>query len=145
MNEKYCVKCGAQLSLDAKFCFKCGTSVSQPVVSDNVQWEYCEVKQDNRGGCLALGIGDVAWFYVDALGPKGTYIAGRSPALNAYKVSYYGPTSDLPNASDLRAFQTLHGEFVKTLLQDGWEPTPERGENWWNLRFKRRVKIAGTS
>lgn len=30
--------------------------------------------------------------------------------------------------------------FAHQLIADGWEPLSERGQEWWHLRFRRRVK-----
>jgi hypothetical protein len=61
---------------------------------------------------------------------NGSYPAGRSPEFKI-KNQIRGPTR--------KEGGTAHDQLVKHLLEDGWEPVAEQGEDWWQLGFKRRV------
>lgn len=98
------------------------------------QWEYCQVYREmKREGRVFTKM--VCLFYADALHPtKGKYTAAKS---EQFKL----------DEDDLKFFGFGHFEspkkflddFATKLTRDGWEPIPERGADFWHLRFKRRI------
>jgi len=131
----YCWNCGTQLPDNANFCSKCGKQQKpgeQPIEPNlkEEKWETCEILFDSQ---YQLGRGWIFWFWAKAIGPEGEYSAGSSGQLLA------GPIFDKPN-SDNRETKMAHSELVAKLVSDGWEPVPNKGSNWWNDRFRRRVR-----
>jgi hypothetical protein len=125
----YCSKCGIELPEDANYCYRCGTPLHEHAgETKKTFWEYCQIELEVRkkrfGAYLPYG------FFASAVGPNGSYPAGRSPEFKI-KNQIRGPTR--------KEGGTAHDQFVKHLLEDGWEPVAERGEDWWQLRFRRRV------
>ena len=122
----HCLECGTKLPEDAKFCYRCGTPVGKTSSnSTKEQWEYCEVKRLEKenwwNGMWYAG------FLADAVSPaKGQYVALKSRELK-------------PKESDKDALNTLLNEFSVQLVKDGWEPISERGQEWWELRFRRKI------
>ncbi len=128
----FCMKCGTQIPDDANFCYKCGaTSIGQAVrITDEPKWEHCEIVYDCNEGFVS---GHDFWFWAKAVGTSGTYCAASS----THAKYWYGDGT--PN-SEWPVHTQLHSELVRKLVADAWEPTGERGNNWWNMRFKRRIK-----
>lgn len=127
----FCMKCGTQIPDDANFCYKCGASIGQAVrITDEPKWEHCEIVYDCNEGFVS---GHDFWFWAKAVGTSGTYCAASS----THAKYWYGDGT--PN-SEWPVHTQLHSELVRKLVADAWEPTGERGNNWWNMRFKRRIK-----
>jgi hypothetical protein len=124
-----CSNCGTELPDDANFCLKCGKPQRDGVeAASETQWEYCQIDTGfQRGAFLSQSH---AWLWADAVGPNGKYCASESPKVDCNRDGYH--TYD--------ACQSLLPKFVQQLLQEGWEALPERGEKWYQLRFRRRVK-----
>lgn len=108
----FCYKCGTQLPNEAEFCWKCGKPQTAQSQGDEPRWETCEIVWQKG-------------FVVEAIGPAGKY----SPAEAA--ITSGSQSNDL-DVSEHRA-------LVSRLTEEGWEPTGDRGEGWWNNRFRRRV------
>jgi len=131
----FCLTCGTQLPDDANFCHKCGTPIGQ-TQSSKVTWEYCQICWDEEDSLFS---GTQVWFWADAVGPEGKYNAGESPRYRTWgNTRVYGP-ADLSHKKDRANAEEAHNRLVQMLISDGWEPLPERGEYWWQLRFRRRV------
>ena len=41
---------------------------------------------------------------------------------------------------EIRISKGLEFNLVEKLLKEGWVPLPERGDAWWQWRFKRKLK-----
>lgn len=96
------------------------------------RWEYCEVFRKKEPGCFYTGY----YFYAEAISPvKGKYIAQKSNMISTWTFLLHFPY-DEPSA---KVLEKSHDEIVNLLVKDRWEPLPERGDNWWNVKFKRSV------
>lgn len=76
-------------------------------------------------------------FEAEALKPNGKYIAAYSETLredNDYRNAYGNPVAS--NQWHQKHCNTL----LQTLIADGWELTGEKGQNWWNYKFRRELK-----
>lgn len=134
----YCWSCGNQLADDANFCPKCGKSQGhegQLLGSSSTEdrWETCEIVFDHMQHLLA---GAIFWFWARAIGPNGEYSAG-----NSRQIIVGSRFFDEPKMND-RETKMAHSGLVAELVSGGWEPTTERGPNWWNYRFRRCVRAA---
>ena len=125
----YCMSCGTELPEHAKFCLECGrpTRPGTPTEREGPRWEYCEIVWSKIRSVPAT-----LQFWASAIGPKGLYSAGASPEWSLFFGEPY-PRRD--RNSDRRA----HEELIEMLLDDGWEPTGEKGEYWYEDRFRRRI------
>jgi len=131
----FCSSCGTQLSDDANFCHKCGTPVGHSSAEEKgTQWEYCQVYRDWKEKGFSLFTSWVVWYYADALHPvKGKYIAMKSDQFTlSFDDWHY-------RFNELELPKNVLNEFAAQLIKDGWVPIPERGENFWQLCFKRRT------
>jgi hypothetical protein len=127
----YCPKCGTQFLQDAAFCHKCGTPVGQTIrEADEPKWEYCEIVYNRKESLIS---GTDFYFWAKAVGPNGQYAAGESPHANYW----FGP--GFPESSNSRHAQ-IHVQLIEKLVRDGWEPVADRGVEWFQLRFRRKVK-----
>jgi hypothetical protein len=66
-------------------------------------------------------------FVAEAISPTGKYNAFESVVLT-HNVQYPVEQTKYSHYVD---------EIVNLLLQDGWDATDTRGDNWWNYRFRR--------
>ena len=69
-----------------------------------------------------------AKLWADASGSQGPYNAGEV----IYAVPVLSPGS--------KQTDTAPKELVAKLIREGWEPTPERGPEWFNTRSRRRIR-----
>ena len=122
-----CANCATQLPDHANFCLKCGQPTGQALPGLGPEkWEYCQIERECSAGFLGLTGWTMCWFWADAVGPVGRYSAGESRKY-----------SDLTGEDGV---ESIHNELVQQLLHDGWEPTAERGEGRFQLRFRRPAK-----
>ncbi|HBY93341.1 MAG TPA: hypothetical protein DEP84_05135 [Chloroflexi bacterium] len=125
----YCVSCGTQLPDEANFCWKCGKPQKQGVQTEKPKWETCEIViQRPKEGFYTSKY----QFWASAIGLQGNYNAGESPIFKAVSVHY--PSSD--EHKPLNA----HRSLIKKLVEEGWEPTGNRGSAWFNEKFRRQIK-----
>jgi len=129
-----CRYCGAEIPEDSDFCPKCGKATHegpQPFVRDTV-WEYCQIEKQGWSNYDRGGLNQRTWFSAEAVGPRGTYSAGESPKLN------YARLDQVINR--VRGDQEMILQaLVQKLMEEGWEKLPEQGEEWYQLRFRRRL------
>jgi len=122
----YCGKCGTKLPEEANFCLKCGTSRKGDVSSAEPRYEFCEivytVASKSLLSCYLL-------FWAKAVGSKGSYDAGKSNQFSG----------NFPMAH-VNHHVNPHNSLINKLVGDGWEPTGDRGEQWYSLRFRRLLK-----
>ncbi|SRR5258706_15586812 len=132
----FCTNCGHELREGGKFCAECGTPVEGQGIPQTapIGWEYCEITFSvKKGGFLTVNKGS---FFAQAVGPKGTYEAARSPiAFNTGAEMRFGGYG---LSEDDRKTKAAHEEVVQALVSSGWEPTG-RGEWWWEYKFRRQV------
>ena len=128
----YCFNCGALLVDDATFCVKCGKPQKAQAEHDEGRWEYCEIVVRYKDGVLR----DTYSYEAEAVGPRGPYMAARS---REWKEPAHAQHWQVLDNSNERAY-TVVKELISDLVQDGWEPTGEKGSNWENFRFRRRVR-----
>lgn len=119
----FCVSCGKELPDDANFCLKCGKPLrggTQAGQEKAEQWEVCQIetKLVKKPGFFAAG---KSVYYADAVGPKGTYVAGQSPEDEG--------TTD--KGLDI---------LVNQLVQEGWEYVGTYAFANWTKKFRRRVQ-----
>lgn len=130
----FCRYCSAEIPADSNFCPRCGKAThegSQPFVQDAV-WEYCQIEEQRFSRFDRGGLNHRTWFSAEAVGPRGGYSVGESRKLNYSRLDQV--------RERVRADQEmiLHG-LVEKLIQEGWEQLPEQGEQWYQLRFRRRL------
>jgi hypothetical protein len=79
-------------------------------------------------------------FWVEAIGSRGMYSAGKTPAFEAYNNSSYekGSKGSYPT-SEGSASEILR-TLVRELTRAGWEPVTEKGDIWYQYKFRRREK-----
>ena len=124
-DSMYCQSCGTNLPEDAAFCMKCGKSTSAQVQSAP-RYEVLQI-----AGKLGFATNE---FWAEATGPKGVYVAARY----TYSDAIFWHTGLIDE--NCKKCKHAHTEFVKKLVADGWEPSEERGNDWYALRFRRQVK-----
>jgi zinc-ribbon domain len=135
----YCQNCGTQIPDGANYCHKCGKAQKLELPTDDVQWETCEinvadtnkVNESMVGALLSPLISITYHFEANALGPNGSYIAGKSKSFKGHPHT--------PNQEKRQLFNFL----VAELLQDGWEPVQSQASNparWWEREFRRQAK-----
>lgn len=96
------------------------------------KWEYCEILRSCDEGFFH----HTYCFYAEALSPKkGKYIAMKSDGFKKFTFLLHFPYTE-PARSEAEQYCD---QLIDWLVKDGWEPLPERGENWWNLRFRRKL------
>jgi len=126
----FCISCGAQLPDEANFCLKCGKPQKAIAQADSFRWETCEIIFVQ----LSAGLGGAkGYFEAKAIGPNGTYSAGVGQTFGA------GFGTWAPDATNPKVVG-LHNVFIDQLVGEGWEPSGDRGTDWWNQRFRRRIK-----
>jgi len=128
-GPKFCMNCGTELPAEAKFCLSCGAPQTAGVRSAREKWERCEITYTRKQSLVT----DSFTFWADAVGPRGSYSAGSVKPFKQFAPYTYPPDRNNDKA------KAAHKQLVTMLLSDGWEPVDERGEGWWQLRFRRRV------
>ena len=133
----YCSQCGTQLSDDANFCLKCGKPQKPNIQVNEIKWDTCEIVYDtiSKGGLFSNAR---MKFWADAIGQEGSYNAGVSILFEQYVP---------PPESNNQRTVNIHRDFIQQLVTDGWEPTGDRGNDWWSYRFRRKAmdKVASKS
>jgi hypothetical protein len=120
----FCSECGKPVEHGAKFCANCGRALQGAKVSPSpADVSFCQIEKHFKENPL-LGI--TVYFYADALGTQGKFIAGESERMK--KFVYVGIEKDL---------ERIHKDFVADLVRGGWMPQPDRGEHWGQLRFRK--------
>jgi hypothetical protein len=163
-----CQSCNRSYDDDFKFCPHCGKTNSDPatliihVTSDDV-WESCETNivvlpYDKKKGKQTFwgtgGVNDLRWvFEATAIGTNGVYSAGQSDILkgpgywdlkpeekNDYHYLTFDASKRIPAINLHRdTAQDKLDVLIKQLTSQGWQSVGRGGE-WWNERFRRRVK-----
>jgi hypothetical protein len=124
----WCIACGAELPRDAVVCWICGQAQATP--SSAPDWESCEIV--DREALIEIdGLVRCHRFVARARGGRGHYQAGQSGG-------FYCPDW-LP---EHQYAEKEHAELVARLIREGWEPTGECGSHWWNLQFRRPVRVS---
>ena len=115
---KHCTNCGLELRETDKFCAECGTPVGgvqipspQPVQHETCQIEYEYLRSNFWGDEYHLR------FFADAVGPRGTYVAGRSAQ---FRSAYSAPARD----PDL---EPVLNDLIRNLTSEGWESLGRMG------------------
>lgn len=124
----FCVNCGTQIPDAARFCGRCGAPQPRPDPRAPT-WEICEIAWRRRTHRVIFD--DDCEFWAAANGADGPYSAGVSPR--------WGLFVPPPSPAD-PATAAAHRALVEELIQEGWQPTGERGDSWWTLRFRRPVE-----
>jgi len=144
----YCVHCRKSIPEDAAFCAYCGKSVSvgqsQPTASEPF-WEQCEITEGLDGSHV--------YYWADSIGEKGRFNAGESPRwsgspgvaglmaeslVSGMTFGLIDPIGSRHKATERAAGDALK-ELVRKLVEDGWQPLPERGERPYQLQFRRHA------
>ncbi len=126
----FCSSCGTQVPDEANFCWKCGKPQKEGVHYEEPKYETCQIVMNNLGKS-SWGFTNFAFkFQVDAIGQKGTYVA--------YETEKF--TSDFGYEVKRNKYEPIINGLVNKLIQDGWEPVESINENWWNHRFRRRIR-----
>lgn len=131
-----CVACGAELPEEARFCWRCGAPQKAEMESA-IEWEMCETREENVKVGLGLSLLPHYRFVADAIGPKGRYVAGESPIYKGF------PPQSIVQRSNDRHFKKANACLnclIENLTEAGWEPLETRGDSWYKLRFRRRVR-----
>ena len=122
----FCSNCGTELPTDAAFCWKCGKPTKPGTRAEEPKGETCEIVYEE--------IYHVWYpehkFWAQAIGANGRYSAGEI----VFKNNSWNVLSD--DRKTVAALDSL----INKLVQEGWESTGDRGRNWFNHRFRRRVK-----
>lgn len=127
----FCPNCGVRLSEKTKFCPSCGAAQDAAPQTKGMQVETCEIVFLKIGSGLA---GTKGCFEAKAIGPNGTYSAGVSPDFST-SFDASGPVIKASN----KPIVGIHSGLVDGLVSEGWEPTGDRGAEWWSQRFRRRI------
>ncbi len=118
----YCANCETELPDGAIRCWQCGAA-HDPAAPARPQWETCAIRLVQQTGFFAAG----GQFLAEARGPGGVRTIATSPL--------FAPPFREDNTAAFAALQALLGQ----LEQDGWERTPQRGEEWYSVWLRRRL------
>ena len=122
----YCTNCQHQLSSIDKFCSQCGNPVGGiPAKGPEPVWEYCEIGYELVG---LLGFNHR--FIAKAIGSRGSFIA-TAPSINI--------STNFPHPGVKKDVQACDA-MKNRLIADRWEPIAEHGPEWFNYKFRRRVR-----
>lgn len=122
----YCIHCGTELPDQANFCWQCGKpqrAQAPSPAAHELRWESCQIEW-----AVVSSAPSQAKLWADARGSQGSYNAGEV----LYAVPVLTPGS--------KQTESAHKELVAQLTRAGWEALPERGEAWFNTRFRRRIR-----
>lgn len=120
----YCSNCGKPIPSGGSFCSYCGNQKN--TIKNEDSWEYCEIDIYTEGF-------DSCCYIANAIGEKGTFVAGKSRSWSEIK-------GIIRVTFDDKFLENYHSEFVKQLLGNGWLPLPDKGDMWFKLRFRRKAK-----
>ena len=129
----FCSNCGTQIPDEAKFCWKCGKPQGADARVEGTRWEICVIDYSVSWGLFYSN--KQFYFYATAMGPKGKYIAGKSPIVTEFEgigdfENYLKKWGDNPYLKD--ALSSL----IVDLTKDNWQPDG-MGANWWSYKFRR--------
>lgn len=99
---------------------------------EEAKYEYCEVEFENIQSFsnYVLGIAYNGRFVAKGVGPQGTYQVGRTQSF-----PYLPPI----NSGKQKTAENYLGIITSWLLENGWEPTDTKGQNWFSFRFRRKI------
>jgi hypothetical protein len=120
-----CQNCGTQAPERANYCWKCGKPMRPGLQKEDTFLESCEITFTSDDPSYGIGS-----FAAKAIGVFGVYIFGMSSGFHCEKLP------DHLNPDHHAKLDSL----INRLVEAGWEPTCERGPEWWNFRFSRKVK-----
>jgi len=144
----FCIDCGTELPDEANFCWKCGKPQRQDVQSDETdwepEWETCEIIYSKVEDNFVLG--PKLRFVAKATGPKGVYIAGKSPEFRGrYQrdllvgIGVIKPDTSIPASLKDKGANEALANLINMLVKEGWESTG-KGLVWYNNLFRRRIR-----
>lgn len=153
----YCSKCGKELPDDAEFCVKCGKpvgSTAKQAVEPEPRWEYCEivfsVKYSPQNAKLSfkekLELMGHRYYdielWAEGLGPHGRFEIARGMFIgHTHDKGEYQSIYDQP-VSTGQDDNVAVNNLTSYLIQQGWEPLPSKGAEWYSYKFRRQVKGA---
>ncbi|MCX6032986.1 MAG: zinc ribbon domain-containing protein [Chloroflexi bacterium] len=129
--DAFCANCGARLSKGTRFCPDCGATQKEATLTRGKRVTTCEIVFVQTASGLT---GAKGCFEAKAIGPSGTYSAGLSQVFQT-GLNASGPDIKASN----KQVMELHRELIDRLVNEGWEPTGDRGAEWWNQRFRRQI------
>ncbi len=141
----YCMHCGIKLPSGAKFCPSCGKP--QPEIGSNEtnlepdrQGLFCEITYQATGerwGIFPRDIGEFQALLVKTDSIENNNIADTivktSAKIEILSTSF---SPDIKNKRHKKALENL----VQELLTAGWVQQPERGKEWYSLRFHKSTR-----
>lgn len=137
----FCSKCGTKLVEEANFCHNCGASTDlyQPSAPQKatVRFEYCQIEAIRVSSSLFLRPKVNFKFCAEVIGSNGTYTADETQEFKAEFGRDFGDKSQIE--PDVLLWSGVHREFIEQLVKKGWEPLADRGNQWWQIRFRRET------
>lgn len=111
-------------------------------MSPEHHWEFCQIEYaiwyDPLTGGEGVTIQQNGWlrFVGRASGRDKSYLAGQSREVPVIRL----PGSPAIPERRNPIHQSLHQEFLHSLIESGWELLAEKGDPWWARRLRRRVQ-----
>jgi hypothetical protein len=114
----YCTTCDHELRVTDKFCAKCGTRArGRALIAQPEQWEFCYLEGTEAKTLLSSRM----CFLAEASVPYDKRDTGRRATFNSTLTRYdQGMLS--------HEGQQMLGALARTLIAQGWEHVPDRGE-----------------
>ncbi|MCE7984609.1 MAG: zinc ribbon domain-containing protein [Caldilinea sp. CFX5] len=137
----FCQNCGTKLVEKANFCHHCGASTVfyQPAdtLDTTVRFEYCQIEAVTGKSSFFPRPKVNFKFCAEAIGSGGPYIADETQEFKAEFGRDFGDKSQIE--PDVRFWGDIHKKFTAQLVKQGWEPLSDRGNQWWQIKFRRRI------
>lgn len=130
----FCNNCGTPIPEESNFCPNCGKPNEPNLYATKLRWETCEIAHTyvKTGGLITK---HKSKFVAEAIGPKGVYVAEESAVFE----HRFGTPGEM-NDSGYQQTIDAHKSLIYKLVEAGWEPKGDRGDQWWMHRFQRRVR-----